>query len=86
MITEPHLSSFFKLISLFFAFSDSISIFSEIASHFFMNQIINKARKIKPSTNEVELNSDNIYVTKGNYFSIKFLMGGYSISSKFTVS
>ena len=61
MITEPHLSSFFRFISLSLAFSDSISIFSEIISHFFMNHIINKAKKIKPSTNEAKLNSDNIY-------------------------
>ncbi len=61
MITEPHLSSFFRFISLSLAFSDSISIFSEIVSHFFMNHIINKAKNIRPSTNEAELNSDNIY-------------------------
>ena len=85
MINEPHLSSFFILFRLSFAFSVNISNFSEILSNFFISQIKHKAKKMKAKTNEAELNSCNIYSTNGNYFSIIFLRGGYSVSSKFTV-
>ena len=85
MITEPHLSSFYNLLSIFFAFTDSIFILSVILSNFFMSQIKNKVIKIKAITNEAELNSFNIYSTNGKFISIKFLIGVYSVSSKFTV-
>ena len=61
MITEPHLSSFFRFINLSLAFSDNISIFSEIVSHLLINHIIDKAKKIITITKQAELNSYNIY-------------------------
>jgi hypothetical protein len=80
MIMDPHLNSFLWLFSQSFAFWDSIFIFSEILLHFFINHIKNKAKNIKAIIRIAVSISFKFSKTLGNYFSIRFLIGVYSIS------
>ena len=80
MIMDPHLNSLLWLFSQSFAFWDSIFIFSETLLHFFISHIKNKAKNIKKITRIAVSISFTFSITFGNYFSIRFLIGGYSIS------